>query len=313
MDVYGTAGFAINIELVGDIEKGDLAKIIEAIRGSGGFPVDVEDGSLVYGREPIFFISDSNGGDVEEAINIGRFFRQSLASVQTRISSSCNSACFLMWVGAVERNGLVGSDDMTFGLHRPRYEADYFGNLDADSARSRYAGMEEAIRAYLKEMNVPNEIADLMMRVPSRSMETLTASRMLESVGWRTPFFEEWLAARCEMLTDAEEDEYALLANSMPFSLILTGQLNMDNDRTLKRMNGATFEERFSFPKGHVRYLHNKRVAFSVCAKQAKRDVRRELFPDLMADVVNPDKLWDPKDPTLTTEELLSRQPFNNK
>lgn len=45
---------------------------------------------------------DSEGGDVNEAIKIGRFLRAALAKVHVSGTGSCFSACFLAVTGAIE-------------------------------------------------------------------------------------------------------------------------------------------------------------------------------------------------------------------
>ena len=62
----------------------------------------------------IFLELDSNGGNVEAAINDGNFLRQKKITTIIPQDASCASACVLVFIGGVNRLG-AGN----IGLHRP--------------------------------------------------------------------------------------------------------------------------------------------------------------------------------------------------
>jgi len=91
----------------------------------------------------------SPGGKVDEAIKMGRVVRKYLISVRAPMYSGldrkmflgricdgtpdcvCASACALIWLGAVVRDGRVG-------LHRPRFTDPAFSALPPDAASKAY-------------------------------------------------------------------------------------------------------------------------------------------------------------------------------
>jgi hypothetical protein len=106
---------------------------------------------------------DSGGGSIYEAIAIGRLFRKERASLT--VDGVCFSACVLILAGAVERH--IGESDEV-GIHRP-----YFGTtpetpLKADQVKQQYLQMLQDMRNYLREMNVPQRLADDMLAVEPR-------------------------------------------------------------------------------------------------------------------------------------------------
>ena len=113
--------------LSGDIVKGDYERVA----------------TFLDAHRPKMFALNSNGGDVDEALKIGRLFRKFLVLTLVPTKSSycggedctCASACALIWFGGVNRGGTVG-------LHRPRPTDPMFGKLspvDATTAVSSSA------------------------------------------------------------------------------------------------------------------------------------------------------------------------------
>lgn len=175
----------LTVSLRGEIANGDLAKIEDAIKKLGGFPVVSNDDIVQLGREVRFEI-DSPGGDLVEAMKIGRFLRRSLLTIE--IQGECSSACFIVWIGAVDRGATFGSTGVKylkngFGLHRPRYDKKYFQSLGIESAQMQYAKLKEMVYSYFLEMGAPLPLADRMLSTPSRSIEYLDGNEALNIVG----------------------------------------------------------------------------------------------------------------------------------
>ena len=127
------------------------------------------------------FILVSPGGDVDEALKIGRLFRKHLIRAEapwrktdgsiwilgldtTRPcrgpNCTCASACALIWLGAVERDGTVG-------LHRPYIDDPMFAGLSPAEASVRYRQMLDSVVSYLNEMEVPKSIIESMTATSS--------------------------------------------------------------------------------------------------------------------------------------------------
>ena len=131
----------------------------------------------------------SPGGDVDQAIEIGKQIRTLGAQTSapfldgdervcmrgeldaqlptTGGTCDCQSACFIIWSAGTGRNG-------TFvGVHRPRFEADYFKNLTPQRASEKYSEVEKLTRDYFREKGIPDWAVSRMYSVASTKMEFL--------------------------------------------------------------------------------------------------------------------------------------------
>jgi hypothetical protein len=182
--------------ILGPIENGDYEKVLALYRLNHPF---------LWGFE-----LDSPGGNVAEAIKIGRFFRKYLISASAPIrirfpeggetfitlgdekecdglnDCICASACALIWFGAVERNGTVG-------LHRPRTTDPYFRALDPSDGATTYRKVLDSIQAYLDEMEVPKPMIELTVATGSANIRWVTDNDDLN----RPPSLAEWEDATC--------------------------------------------------------------------------------------------------------------------
>lgn len=109
---------------------------------------------------------NSNGGNVEAAIEAGEFIRQKKITTIVSADSSCASACVLLHLGGVHRlsAGKVG-------IHRPF--SDRPSRSDAES-RAAHEKLNDLIRRYLKKMNVPDTLLGAMNAVPPGEIRWLT-------------------------------------------------------------------------------------------------------------------------------------------
>lgn len=113
---------------------------------------------------------DSPGGDVYEAMRLGRFLREKRAYVLVGQSRTCASACVLLLAGATRRSAWFGR----VLVHRPYLEvAPELGLVE-----SSWLQMSKDLRAYLAEMRVPEALADLMIRTPPEAAHALTREEL---------------------------------------------------------------------------------------------------------------------------------------
>jgi hypothetical protein len=165
--------------LSGDIVKGDYEKVATFF--------DV--------HRPKMFALNSNGGDVDEALKIGRLFRKflilTLVPTQPWYCSGeecvCASACALIWFGGIDRGGGVG-------LHRPRSRDPKFGKLSPVDATTEYRRELERINAYLDEMEVPKTIIDSMVTTDFSDIRWVYS--FLDGLV-KPPSIAEWEEASC--------------------------------------------------------------------------------------------------------------------
>jgi hypothetical protein len=183
----------------GAIIKGDYEKFLALYRKSHPFMNII--------------LLNSAGGDVDEAVKIGRLFRKFLLKAKApdrwpdgqfllpsyRTSEpatlcrgpecNCASACALIWFGAPDRSG-------TIGLHRPRFDDPSFRALAPAEAARAYRRMLDGVARYLDEMETPKHLIETMVSTGSGEI------RWVDYVsGDRAPSFSEWQAASCGHFT----------------------------------------------------------------------------------------------------------------
>ena len=220
--------------ILGPIENGDYEKVRAFYRLNHPF-LEI-------------FDLDSPGGNVVEAIKIGRLFRKYLISARAPLRGSlpgggayfyalghekecgaladkctCASACALIWFGAVDRYGSVG-------LHRPRTTDPYFRALDPSDGAATYRKVLDGIQAYLDEMEAPKPVIELMTATGSADIKWVDAHHDLE----RPPSLAEWEDATCGGFST---DEDKLLSALRDKKSGLTHQEQIRFDQLQKKQN----------------------------------------------------------------------------
>lgn len=208
-------GMCYEAYLHGTIEKGDYEKVVAFYRPS----------HKILGR----FRLNSNGGDNEEAMKIGKLFRRNLISAiaPQRIpipgvdlpmtlegarphdflcgqtgSCECTGACALIWFGAVYREGSVG-------LRRP--PASELKHLDPETAAAAYKIAVKNTVSYLDGMEAPRSAVDSLMRNSSADTEWITTNGNdgLDA----PPSMVELTDAACGSITKHERTRWSQLAS----------------------------------------------------------------------------------------------------
>jgi hypothetical protein len=157
----------------------------------------------------------SPGGDLDEAIKIGRSFRKYLMSATaphrirghfllTAFKKSeaynlcegadcvCASACTLIWFGAIDRAGVVG-------LHRPLIDGPAFKSLPPAEAIKTYRRTIDDITHYMDDMEAPRSVIDAMVATGSSEVHWIDSfnNDLLE----RPASYAEWEDATCGEFT----------------------------------------------------------------------------------------------------------------
>lgn len=128
----------------------------------------------------IQFNLNSEGGNVENAIRIGRMLRDLNAWTVVNGIHKCSSSCVFLLVGGVDRNvwGRVG-------VHRP-----YFESLDRRRTQAQVSAdiraLDAMITTYLRDMNITSNLLDFMKGVASNEMRWLSDSD-LQTFGLSAP------------------------------------------------------------------------------------------------------------------------------
>jgi hypothetical protein len=133
---------------------------------------------------------NSNGGDVDAALKIGRIMRKTIAMVAVVPPNSiCASACVFVLAGAANRivTGKVG-------IHRP-YDPDNT-NISAKSQKQKYYRLAKKIKDYLSEMNVQPKLYDDMIYISPENIKILSTNELqLYGLGGNDPYIEEATSA----------------------------------------------------------------------------------------------------------------------
>lgn len=207
-------GHIIGIKLEGDIVSGDADKLLAALKS---LYVDHE-------HSPLVTLSlASKGGDVREAMKIGRIVRRlrlnvevptyypkyvpvpslTFAKVSNPDNAICASSCFLVFAGGADRSG------NHIGLHRPYVSRDESASDVVYEEQQKKAMIE--VRKYLEEMEVPTYFIDLMMSRNSQNVYLVTNGDIFNESHLLTgysPSIEEFLLRQCETVS---EQEYAIV------------------------------------------------------------------------------------------------------
>jgi hypothetical protein len=182
---FGTCSLAV---LRGKIVEGDYARA-----------------RTMVAKGAITFDLISPGGDVDEAIKIGRLFRKYLITTasnyfhetgnlfqsfgcRSAAECVCASACALIWFGGVERTGSIG-------LHRPYLNDPRFRQMPAAEATSVYRRILKDVAAYAAEMEIPQSIVEAMVGTSSGDMRWV--DHYDRSGIDRPPSIAEWVDATC--------------------------------------------------------------------------------------------------------------------
>ena len=179
----GADGGSAKILIRSAIRKGDLAAFEAAIgQVSRSATARIND---------IPFITvelNSPGGDVVEAIGIGRVIYRHTAMTLVRPFQECVSACvFILMAGAVHTP--IGA---LVGVHKPMLVS--WRNMSHAEAQAKYDGLMRYLHDYFLELGVSEAAYDIMMRTDSGDMRYFDWTELDqlglrgEGPGWRARF-----------------------------------------------------------------------------------------------------------------------------
>jgi ATP-dependent protease ClpP protease subunit len=162
-------GGGFSLDIVGEIDSATVEKVKklfdeyhETLRKRKGGVIKCDMLGPHYGI-------NSTGGSVSAAMAIGRMFRKERAWIMIPDGGVCISACVLVLAGAVER-GIRGS---RVGIHRPYLGTTPQRMMTADQVKEAYKTMLASVRAYLREMNVSESLANDMLAVEPEKVHML--------------------------------------------------------------------------------------------------------------------------------------------
>jgi len=231
---------AYRIRIVGLIEPDDKDRLTAMFERRGGVP------------ESIYLESD--GGDINASMEIGRIIRRNMIPVDSL--RACNGACFLAWVGGVNRLAQ--------------------GNMDIRLA-TESSSQARSVRAYLEAMEVPEAV---IMSVLTPAADPMTRQEIIAATGANAPSHRNWLLEQCGELTELEitdwESIQALKALENALASMGAGigdnanyNIGSETQRQAARAIGFTQEHRDEIDRKYTR--------ITSCEKRMIADARRQL------------------------------------
>jgi hypothetical protein len=129
-----------------------------------------DDSSAGYdsGSGGLYFVRlDSIGGDVQTALAMGRILRRDRAVAVVLDDSKCFSSCVFVLAGAKSRS-VYGA----VGIHRPYARMDDATTVTAQ--KQQYERLGKEVKAFLQDVNIPQELYDHMIRIPPETVKVLS-------------------------------------------------------------------------------------------------------------------------------------------
>lgn len=166
------------INFSGEIRSGDNQRVEQMIQTA---PLHVSSLDI-----------NSPGGDPFEALRISALMNKYFIEVFP--DSECASACALLFLTADLRFEVTD-----VYLHRPTFPPEMFNKMSAPQARNAYQAAVSELLSELRQRGVPDDQIELMMNIPSEDARALRSD-----YPERSPWMEEWLAARCGTFASVE-------------------------------------------------------------------------------------------------------------
>lgn len=199
---YGSADessvdFAVVIK--GKIVPGDYERLLDFI----------EDDPARFRASLILLASP--GGDLVESMKIARLVKSTYQSVFVNgAKGSCASACFFIYVSAVER----GATNRALGIHRPYFAPENFARKRLAEAEEMQRKLLKEARAFLEDREVPQYLIEEMFSRASDEVYWLDTADE-ERIGERAHWYDQVLVDRCGLDKELESG-FANQGNEYP-------------------------------------------------------------------------------------------------
>jgi ATP-dependent protease ClpP protease subunit len=156
-------GCSFDLYIKGSIKKGDAAAVKKILDNA------CYEESRYKTKRVVFHVNlNSDGGDVNEALEVGRVIRAKGAFTRVWNQDVCLSSCVFVLMGGQSRQ-VMGK----VGIHRP-YFADLNPNATLPQIQKAREDMNVKISQYVREMDIAPTIVELMMSVPPEKMKILS-------------------------------------------------------------------------------------------------------------------------------------------
>lgn len=180
------------IVLEGRIADGDFEKFLNLVLERGIYSSTVH--------------LASNGGNVGEALKIGRFIRLNSMATETGTRSegknmcpdwiqpqncNCASACVLIFLGGIHRSGNM------LGVHRPYLEHSVLKSLSLPESEVAGKLLEKETDKYFTDIGAPTSLKEILNANTSENIHMLEDAYINQNIAGYIKEVEEWLLAKC--------------------------------------------------------------------------------------------------------------------
>ena len=165
----GQACFSTVTDIEGDIEAGDFKKfqnVVSTLKNKYG------ENNCKNGFITIRI--NSRGGNVDEALLIGREIRKNSVGVVVLEKSQCLSSCVFILASGVQKFAMG-----TVGIHRPYFTYLQAGK-SADEVRSLRDSLNQRIKSFLNYVDVPESLLEEMLAYPPEKMKVLSEQDLIK-------------------------------------------------------------------------------------------------------------------------------------
>lgn len=133
---------------------------------------------------------------------MGNYIRRSNALVMVPENAVCLSSCVFLLAAGTKRV-VVGN----VGIHRPFTIQDDIATEKGQ--KEKYIKMEAEVKKYLKQVNIPAELYDEMIRIPPSDMRLLTEGELKRfGLSEDDPYFQEAEVTRLSKKAGITKEEY---------------------------------------------------------------------------------------------------------
>jgi hypothetical protein len=159
-------GYELTIK--GSIQKGDAQKLKRVLDDACYEKSRYKISNLVTYTITL----SSDGGDVSEAMQMGRVIRAKGGITQVWPADNCSSSCVFVLAGGQMRMPMG-----KIGIHRP-----YFSNLNPNASISDIQQAREKLSSeiakYFRDMDIASSLTDEMMSIPPEKIKILTQAQL---------------------------------------------------------------------------------------------------------------------------------------
>ncbi len=161
--LYTDVGTSVEPELVRVFLSGEITR--RDLESAEAMARLIKNGKQKIANNTIWL--DSNGGDIDAGMDLGRLFRKLGINTIIGKNERCMSACVFAFMGG-DRRSAAGQ----LGIHRPFFPI----TQDAPDRLVKFRHLEGVLRNFVEELDFPSSLYEAIMLVPPESVQIVGAA-----------------------------------------------------------------------------------------------------------------------------------------